>query len=116
MLIGGKMRNLIINRLKYCITCEDNTRYGADIKFRKELNIIFGPNSVGKSSIITGIIYGLGAEKNLGIFQTTQNPFKPEFYKEIDGKPIKESYLLLEISNGKTILCIQRDIIGYTHL
>ncbi len=116
MRIGEKMRNLIINRLKYCITCRDGTRYGADIKFRKELNIIFGPNSVGKSSIITGIIYGLGAEKNLGIFQNTQNPFKPEFHKEIEGKVISDSYLLLEISNGKTTLCIKRNIIGYTNI
>ncbi|MFA5888222.1 MAG: hypothetical protein WC852_05940 [Candidatus Nanoarchaeia archaeon] len=110
------MKNLIINRLKYCITCEDNSKYGAEIVFKLGLNIIFGPNSVGKTSIITGIIYGLGAEKVLGIFQSTQNPFKPEFNKEIDGKHIKESFLILEISNGKEVICIKRNIIDDTNI
>lgn len=106
------MRNLIIKELKYCIVCDDESNYGATIQFDFGLNIIFGPNSVGKSSIIVGIIYGLGAEKNLGIFKTKQNPFKPEFYDKIDGKNIKDSHLLLEISNGSKVITIKRNIVG----
>jgi DNA repair exonuclease SbcCD ATPase subunit len=106
------MRNLTINRLVYNVVTIDNQQYGADIPFKKGLNIIFGPNSVGKTSIVTGIIYGLGAEKGLGIFKTIQNPFKPEFYKSIEGKAIKRSYLLLEISNGNKEVTIFRYIYG----
>lgn len=106
------MQNLTINRLIYNIDTIEEIQYGADIPFHKGLNIVFGPNSVGKTSIITGIIYGLGAEKGLGIFKSIQNPFKPEFYKSIDGKNVKRSYLLLEISNGKKDITIFRYIKG----
>lgn len=106
------MSRLIINKLVYQVIASDNSKYGAEVKFNDGLNIIYGPNSVGKTSIVTGIIYGLGAEKGLGIFKSIQNPFKPEFYKEIDGKIIKKSFLLLEISNGKNIVTIFRYIKG----
>jgi len=106
------MSKLIINKLIYTVITQDDMKYGATIPFKKGLNIIYGPNSVGKTSIITGIIYGLGAEKGLGIFKTIQNPFKPEFYNSIDGKNIKSSYLLLEISNGVKIVTIFRYIKG----
>ncbi|MFA6151549.1 MAG: hypothetical protein WC716_09525 [Chitinophagaceae bacterium] len=106
------MSKLKINKLIYTIITQDDAKYGATIPFKNGLNIIYGPNSVGKTSIITGIIYGLGAEKGLGIFKTIQNPFKPEFYNSIDGKNIKSSYLLLEISNGVENVTIFRYIKG----
>ncbi|AKB50443.1 Chromosome partition protein smc [Methanosarcina barkeri str. Wiesmoor] len=106
------MRNLFINKLEYSILCADNSNYGALIEFKKGLNIIYGPNSVGKSSIITGILYGLGAEKSLGIFKNKDNPFKPEFYDKIEGKKIIESHLLLEINNSDTTVTIKRNIKG----
>lgn len=106
------MSRLIINRLVYRIETHDNLNYGSDTKFKAGLNIVFGPNSVGKTSIITGLIYGLGAEKGLGIFKSIQNPFKPEFYKSIDGHHIKKSYLLLEISNRNETITIFRYIKG----
>jgi hypothetical protein len=106
------MLRLKINKLSYNIKTKDNCLYGAEIPFKDGLNIIYGPNSVGKTSIITGLIYGLGAEKGLGIFKSIQNPFKPEFYKAIDGKEINKSYLLLELSNGEEIVTIFRYIKG----
>jgi hypothetical protein len=106
------MSRLIINKLVYCIHTVDDVKYGAVIPFKDGLNIIYGPNSVGKTSIVTGIIYGLGAEKGLGIFKSIQNPFKPEFYKAIEGKAIKTSYLLLEISNSFETVTIFRYIKG----
>jgi hypothetical protein len=106
------MSRLIINKLVYNIQTADGVKYGAEVKFKDGLNIIYGPNSVGKTSIITGIIYGLGAEKGLGIFKSIQNPFKPEFYKAIEGKSITTSYLLLEISNGSDLVTIFRYIKG----
>jgi hypothetical protein len=106
------MSRLIINKLVYSIQTVDGVKYGAVVPFKDGLNIIYGPNSVGKTSIVTGIIYGLGAEKGLGIFKSIQNPFKPEFYKAIDGKAIKTSYLLLEISNSFETVTIFRYIKG----
>lgn len=106
------MSRLIINKLIYNVQTIEGDKYGAEIPFEDGLNIIYGPNSVGKTSIVTGIIYGLGAEKGLGIFKSIQNPFKPEFYKSIEGKQIKTSYLLLEISNSTEIVTIFRYIKG----
>lgn len=106
------MHNLKINNLTYNILSFEGNQYGANIPFKDGLNIVFGPNSVGKTSIITGIIYGLGAEKGLGIFKSAQNPFKPEFYKSIQGENIKRSYLILEISNGQKTFSIFRYITG----
>lgn len=104
------MRNLIINRVQYHITTVQGTTFGADVPFEKGLNIIYGPNSLGKTSIITGIMYALGAEKGLGIFKSDQNPFKPQFYDRIEGEPIKRSYVLVEISNGTETFSIARSI------
>ncbi|GAA4196120.1 hypothetical protein GCM10022289_01320 [Pedobacter jeongneungensis] len=106
------MHRLIINKLIYHIQTVQGKRYGAEIPFRDGLNIIFGPNSVGKTSIVTGIVYGLGAEKGLGVFKSIQNPFKPEFYKEIDNNQVSKSYLLLEISNGQDVVTVFRYIAG----
>ena len=67
------MLRLKINKLSYNIKTKDDCLYGAEIPFKDGLNIIYGPNSVGKTSIITGLIYGLGAERGLGIFKSIQN-------------------------------------------
>jgi DNA repair exonuclease SbcCD ATPase subunit len=108
------MRNLIINRIKYTIETDAEKKYGADVSFQTGLNIIYGPNSVGKSSLITGILYCLGSEKALGIFQNKQNPFKPEFYDKIHNEKIIKSFVMLEISNGKEIITLIRSIIKKT--
>lgn len=108
------MRNLIINRITYNIETSGSKKYGADVSFTTGLNIIYGPNSVGKSSLITGIIYCLGAEKALGIFQNKQNPFKPEFYDKIGQEVVKKSVVMLEISNGKQTVTLIRSIINKT--
>lgn len=108
------MRNLVINRLQYRIQTGSGKNYGADIIFKTGLNIIYGPNSLGKTSIITGIVYGLGAEKSLGIFRNDQNPFKPEIYDRIEGEKITRSYVLLEISNRKETVTLARSIINKT--
>lgn len=108
------MRNLIINRIQFSIETETGRKYGADVSFDMGLNIIYGPNSVGKSSLITGIIYCLGAEKSLGIFQTRQNPFKPEFYDKINGESITKSFIKLEISNGTEVVTLLRSVINKT--
>lgn len=108
------MRNLIINRIKYNVETYAEKTYGADVSFQTGLNIIYGPNSVGKSSLITGMLYCLGAEKALGIFQSKQNPFKPEFYDKINNEKVKKSFVMLEIFNGKEIITLIRSIIKKT--
>ena len=108
------MRNLIINRIKYNVETDAKKKYGADVTFQMGLNIIYGPNSVGKSSLITGMLYSLGAEKGLGIFQSKQNPFKPEFYDKINSEKVTKSFVMLEISNGKDVVTLIRSIIKKT--
>lgn len=108
------MRNLFVNKLKYVVECDDKSRYGVVLEFKHGLNIIYGPNSVGKSSAITGIIYALGMEKSLGIFSSKQNPFKPEFYDKIEGKNISDSKVYLEVSNGSHVITLCRPILGKT--
>ncbi|TJY38206.1 ATP-binding protein [Pontimicrobium aquaticum] len=110
------MRNLFINRLKYNIGTNVGSKFGADIVFDKGLNIVYGPNSLGKTSIIIGILYSMGLEKSFGIFKSSQNPFKPEFYDVIEGEKISTSFVQLEISNGKKTITIARSIIGKTNV
>ncbi|WP_299363465.1 hypothetical protein [Winogradskyella sp.] len=110
------MRNLFINRLKYNISTSVGSKFGADIEFDRGLNIVYGPNSLGKTSIIIGMLYTLGLEKSFGIFKSAQNPFKPEFYDSIEGEKISQSYVQLEISNGNKIISIARSIIGKTNV
>jgi|GEM_PF-1562514 len=114
--IGKKMRNLIIDKVAYRVKTIKGNTYGTDVEFTKGLNIIYGPNSVGKTSLITGIVYALGAEKSLGIFQNKQNPFKPEFYSTINNEIITESYVFLTISNDVKTVTIKRSIIGKTDI
>ena len=106
------MRKLKINKLVYKISTVKENDYGASISFKDGLNIVYGPNSVGKTSIVTGLIYGLGSEKGLGIFKSIQNPFKPEFYQSIQGEAVKKSFLQLEIFNGERAVTIFRYITG----
>jgi len=108
------MKKLIINRVVYTVETVAGKSYGADVKFSTGLNIIYGPNSVGKSSLITGIIYCLGGEKCLGVFQNKQNPFKPEFYDRINNEKITKSYVTLEVSNGSDTVILMRSIINKT--
>lgn len=108
------MKNLFINNLEYIVKTTKNSQFGAKLKFEKGLNIVYGPNSLGKTSIVTGIIYALGGEKGLGIFKKKQNPFKPEFYDSIEGEKISYSVVILEISNGKKTVCLIRSIINKT--
>lgn len=108
------MKNLIINHLRYRVKTAKKSSFGADVKFEKGLNIVYGPNSLGKTSIVTGIIYALGGEKGLGIFKSKQNPFKPEFYDIIEKEKITNSVVILEISNGDETVCLIRSIIKKT--
>ncbi|MCB9197577.1 MAG: hypothetical protein H6600_03905 [Flavobacteriales bacterium] len=108
------MKNLTINHLRYRVKTAKKSSFGADVKFEKGLNIVYGPNSLGKTSIVTGIIYALGGEKGLGIFKSKQNPFKPEFYDIIEKEKITNSVVVLEISNGEETVCLIRSIIKKT--
>lgn len=109
------MRSLIIKELKYIVETVKGNTYGATVQFDLGLNIIYGPNSVGKTSLVTGIIYALGGEKSLGIFQSKQNAFKPEFYDSINGEKVATSQVVLLISNGEQTVSLNRSIINKTN-
>ena len=113
------MKKLFINKIKFKIIDEDNNTYGIKnplnpdlsyLPFDKGVNIIYGENSIGKSSILTGIAYCLGGERIFGV-TPSQSPFKPEFNFLINNKKVVDSSCLLEINNGEETICISRSII-----
>lgn len=84
--------------------------------FTEGVNIIWdkGKNSVGKSTCINSIFYGLGLEELLGGKGT--NTMKPVLHKNIiiGGKTyaVYETYVHLEINNGDNCVTIQRAVKG----
>jgi len=114
------MKKLFINKIKFNVIDEDNVTYGIRnpldpnldyLSFNKGVNVIYGENSIGKSSILTGIAYCLGGERIFGV-TSLQSPFKPEFNSLINNKKVVDSSCLLEINNGKETISILRNIIG----
>ena len=59
------MNKLRIRRLQIAVVAE-NARFACDVTFNDGLNVIHARNSSGKSSIVMGILYGLGLEGMLG--------------------------------------------------
>ncbi|RNA68794.1 hypothetical protein [Alteribacter keqinensis] len=105
---------MIIKSMVIEVFTNEHTFYKR-LDFEKDLNIIRGENSSGKSSILNLILYSLGCEELLG--GKGHKTMKPALrraieYKETEFKVIK-SHVLLEIENNsnKTIT-IKRDIIG----
>jgi hypothetical protein len=114
------MKKLFVNKIKFKVIDEDNNTYGVKnplnpqldyLFFNKGVNVIYGENSIGKSSILTGIVYCLGGEKIFGV-TALQSPFKPEFNSLINNKKVVNSSCLLEINNGEETISISRDIMG----
>lgn len=75
---------------------------GADIPFTDGLNVLAAPNSAGKSTCLTAILYGLGLEGMLG---PSHSPPFPDAMQEsvmLDQEEwsVVESYVRVEIENG----------------
>lgn len=90
----------------------NNDEYGREIIFNNNFEVINASNSKGKSTCINSIIYGLGLEELLG--DKNQKALKSVVREEfiIDKKKyiVDESYIYVEISNGRDIITVKRYI------
>ena len=96
---------LFIKRLKIAIETTDGP-FGFLAKFDRNLNIIRGRNSSGKSSIVHSILYALGMEELLGAQNADALTYVLKDHIEYEGGEylIKRSMVSMELeSQGKTI-------------
>lgn len=84
----------------------DEGPFGFFTEFSRNLNIIRGRNSAGKSTIVHAIMYAIGMEELLGAQNENALTYALKDYLEHDGvkHQIQTSRVTIEIeSNGKTI-------------
>lgn len=100
-----------INRLIIVINSEGEL-YGTDLEFNKNLNIIRGENTSGKSSCIDAIFYALGQEELIGRKGETclKSALRQEFKINGENKIVEGSKVYLEISNRDKTIVIERVI------
>lgn len=111
---------LKVNKLVIKIYYTDNKGNTKSIspvlEFKDGVNFIWdkGKNSVGKSTCINSIFYALGIEELLGA--KGSNTMKPVLNRKIELDDIEyivqETYIFLEISNGKENVTIRRAVKG----
>ena len=110
------MSRLIINKLVYNIQTADGVKYGAEVKFKDGLNIIYGPNSVGKTSIITGIERLLiilvhedvDESTNFELLKSFLNENKKSYYiREVVLTFLMYMYQIKVMSSSKKNKCIE---------
>ncbi|MFV0455630.1 MAG: hypothetical protein ACK5NQ_11675 [Pseudomonas sp.] len=96
---------MFIKRLKIAIETTDGP-FGFFAKFDRNLNIIRGRNSSGKSSIVHSILYALGMEELLGAQNADALTYVLKDHIEYEGVEylITRSMVIMELeSHGKTI-------------
>lgn len=78
--------------------------FGADLQLTPGLNIIKAPNTLGKSTCLQAVLYGLGLERMLG--PRVETPFAhamKEYIREVPNGPayqVLSSFVELELENG----------------
>jgi len=88
---------------------------GRTLGFSQGLNLLRADNSSGKSTALQAIIFALGLEGMLSATHRVPLPHAMTDSVVIDGREqrVDESYVLLEIENGKgEILTVKRSVIG----
>lgn len=92
--------------------------YGAELPFEVGLNVIRAANTMGKSTAVHAIVYGLGVE---AILSTSQGvPFPHVMTHSLNtGKeevPVTESSVFLEFENEKgEVWTTERTVVGQKH-
>lgn len=95
-----------------------NARFGVEIPFETGLNVIRAANSMGKSTAIQAIVYGLGLE---AVLSTSQGvPFAHVLTHSLNSEnsefPVLESEVLLEFENERgDVWTTQRTVKGSRH-
>jgi hypothetical protein len=96
---------LFIKRIKIAIETTDGP-FGFMAEFSRNLNIIRGRNSSGKSTIVHSILYALGMEELLGAQNSDALTYVLKDHVEFDEEKhfVIRSMVIMELeSNGKTI-------------
>ena len=96
----------------------DSGNYGVEIPFSTGLNVLRASNSMGKSTAIQAIIYGLGLEAILSTSQGVPFAHVLTQYLEVGGRDanVTESTVFLEFENeAGSIWTTQRAIKGERH-
>ncbi|WP_310887061.1 ATP-binding protein [Pseudomonas viridiflava] len=96
---------MFIKRIKIAIETTGGP-FGFMAKFDRNLNIIRGRNSSGKSSIVHSVLYALGMEELLGAQNAAALTYVLKDYVEFEGDkyPIIRSKVMMELESlGKTI-------------
>jgi len=108
---------MFIESIKIDITGASGRKYGRFISFQekdgtvREINLIYGKNTLGKSTLIESIVYALSGEEIYGKkkndvanYSLIMSKYKEDF--------LKESYVLLQlINNNKERVVIKRNCI-----
>lgn len=91
--------------------------FGADLHLQSGLNIIKAPNTLGKSTCLQAVLYGLGLERMLG--PRVETPFAhamKEYIREVPNGPsysVNSSFVELELENDKRDrLLVHREVKG----
>ncbi|RNB79747.1 hypothetical protein EDM56_28460 [Brevibacillus fluminis] len=109
---------MYIEAIKIDITTESKKKYGCYVSFVKEdgekrqVNLIYGKNNLGKSTLIKSIIYALNGEDLYGKSTWSDTNFPP-IMKVIDGEAVIENFIYLQIINPESKrVVIRRDALG----
>lgn len=93
------------------ITCTDK-KFGVDVNFvnnEAELDnfsLIYGKNTLGKTTLIKSIIYALGGED---LYGNTKKTNLSEVIEQVDGEKSVESKIFLQLNNDKERVVIERN-------
>lgn len=88
--------------------------FGVEIPFEMGLFILHADNTSGKSTCLNSILYALGLEGMLGPSQNVPLPPAVTDFLDYNNEQyeVLESEVLLEISNGTSIMTVRRQIKG----
>lgn len=103
---------MFIEAIKIRILTESGNKYGRYLNFLvdneiSEVNMIFGKNTLGKSTLIESIVYGLNGEAIYGKKQREIINFKLLLSKFMDER-LKHAEIYLQLqSNGKRVVVLR---------
>lgn len=104
---------MYIERIKIDMLTEKENKYGVDLSLlnddgtRKKINLIYGENTLGKSTLIKSIIYCLGGEEIYGKSRDDRPNFPIVMRVINDEKVIKNEISLQLMNKGKRIVIVR---------
>ncbi|WP_255258183.1 hypothetical protein [Bacillus sp. AFS018417] len=105
---------MLIEAVDIKIITQNGEKYGRNVDFTnegktKEINLIYGENTLGKSTLIESIIYGLSGEEIYGQKRKNDVADYSLIIENFFQSKISESYINLQLFNGKDRVVVSRD-------